>query len=45
MARTVAIRSTETLTAQPFSSSDAPKPEALLTRISIPPSVAAASSI
>ena len=45
LARTTAITSTFSEAAQPASSSDMPKPEALFTSTSIPPSAAAASGM
>jgi hypothetical protein len=45
VARTVACRSTLRLFSQPSSSSVLPKPEALLTRMSMPPSDSAASAM
>ena len=44
-ARTVAITSMSRPLAQPASSSLAPKPEALLTRMSMPPSESAAAAM
>ena len=43
-ARTIAITSTDSPAAQPASSSPMPKPEALFTSTSMPPSAAAASA-
>jgi hypothetical protein len=42
--RTIAITSTDSPAAQPASSSPMPKPEALLTRTSSPPSAASAAA-